>query len=147
MTQKMEHSWNEWDYKNRRTPIWVMMLTSASCCRHVQQDSACSFSVRQDSDIRTQGTAPVYVIDMSEEQITREDVKRRRHVLLRCEDFSLNHEWSKTAPFVSCLDVCLDAVGVRPLGLLYKAWRTLINVSDNMMFVCAHVLTGELSNR
>jgi hypothetical protein len=37
-----------------------MMLTSAS---------ACSFSVRQDSDISTQGTASVYVIDMSEEQI------------------------------------------------------------------------------
>jgi hypothetical protein len=45
------------------------MLTSASRCRHVQQDSACSFSVRHDSDISTQGTAPVYVIDMSEEQI------------------------------------------------------------------------------
>jgi hypothetical protein len=29
MTQRKEHSWNEWDYKNRRTPIWVMMLTSA----------------------------------------------------------------------------------------------------------------------
>jgi hypothetical protein len=28
------------------------------------------FSVQQDSDISTQGTAPVYVIDMSEEQIT-----------------------------------------------------------------------------
>jgi hypothetical protein len=27
MTQK-EHSWNEWDYENRRTPVWVMMLTS-----------------------------------------------------------------------------------------------------------------------
>jgi hypothetical protein len=36
--------------------------------RHVQQDSACSFSVRQDSDISTQGTAPVYVIDMSRHQ-------------------------------------------------------------------------------
>jgi hypothetical protein len=32
---------------------------------HVQRDSACSFSVRQDSDISTQGTAPVYVIDMT----------------------------------------------------------------------------------
>jgi hypothetical protein len=67
------------------------MLTSASCCRHVQQNSACSFSVRQDSDISTQGTAPVNVIDMSEEQINREDVIRRRHVLLRCADSSLNH--------------------------------------------------------
>jgi hypothetical protein len=35
----------------------------------MQQDSACSFSVRQDSDISTQATAPVYVIDMSEEQM------------------------------------------------------------------------------
>jgi hypothetical protein len=26
----------------------------------------------------------------------------------------LNHERSKTASFVSCLDACLDAVGVRP---------------------------------
>jgi hypothetical protein len=31
------------------------------------QTRACSFSVRQDSDISTQETAPVYVIDMSEE--------------------------------------------------------------------------------
>jgi hypothetical protein len=53
MTQRKEHSWNELDYENRRTPIWVMMLTSASCCRDVQQDPACSFSVRQDSDIST----------------------------------------------------------------------------------------------
>jgi hypothetical protein len=45
---------------------------------------------------------------------TREDVIRRRHVLLRCADSSLNHESSKTASFVSCLDACLDAVGVRP---------------------------------
>jgi hypothetical protein len=114
MTQRVEHSWNEWDYENRRTPVWVMMLTSASCCRHVHQDSACSFSVRQDSDISSQGTASVYVIDMREEQITREDVIRRRHVLLRCADSSLNHKWSKTASFVSCFDACLDAVGVRP---------------------------------
>jgi hypothetical protein len=42
------------------------------------------------------------------------DVMRRRHVLLRCADSSLNHEWSKTASFVSCLDACLDAVGVPP---------------------------------
>jgi hypothetical protein len=118
MTQKKEHSWNEWDYENRRTPVWVMMLTSASCFRHVQQHSAWSFSVHQDSDISTQGTAPVYVIGMSEEHdvmsSTREDVIRRRHVLLQCADSSLNHEWSKTASFVSCLDACLDAVGVRP---------------------------------
>jgi hypothetical protein len=114
MTQRKEHSWNEWDYENRRTPVWVMMLTSASCCRYLQQDPACSFSVRQDSDSSTQGTAPVYVIDMSEEQINGEDMIRRRHVLLRCADSSLNHEWSKTATFVSCLDACLDAVGVRP---------------------------------
>jgi hypothetical protein len=56
---------------------------------NVQQDSACSFSVRQDSDISTQGTAPVYVIDMSRHEFmssTREDVIRRRHVLLRCAD-------------------------------------------------------------
>jgi hypothetical protein len=44
---------------------------------------------------------------------TREDMIRRRHVLLRCADSSLNQEWSKTASFVSCLDACLDAVGVR----------------------------------
>jgi ribosomal protein L39E len=114
MTQRTEHSWNVWDYENRRTPVWVMMLTSASCCRHVQKDSACSFSVRQDSDISTEWTAPVYVIDRSEEQIKREDVIRRRHVLLRCADSNLNHEWSETASFVSCLDACLDVVGVRP---------------------------------
>jgi hypothetical protein len=29
MTQRKEHSWNKWDYENRRTPVWVMMLTSA----------------------------------------------------------------------------------------------------------------------
>jgi hypothetical protein len=28
MTQKKEHSWNEWYYENRRTPVWVMMLMS-----------------------------------------------------------------------------------------------------------------------
>jgi hypothetical protein len=28
MTQRQEHSWNEWDYENRSTPVWVMMLTS-----------------------------------------------------------------------------------------------------------------------
>jgi hypothetical protein len=41
-------------------------------------------------------------------------VIRRRHVLLRCADSSLNHEWSNTASFASCIDACLDAVGVRP---------------------------------
>jgi hypothetical protein len=29
MTQRKEHSWNEWDYENRLTPVWIMMLTSA----------------------------------------------------------------------------------------------------------------------
>jgi hypothetical protein len=29
MTQRKEQSWNEWDYENRRTPVWGMMLTSA----------------------------------------------------------------------------------------------------------------------
>jgi hypothetical protein len=59
---------------------------------------------------------------------TREDVIRRRHVLLRCADSSLNHERSKTASFISCLDACLDAVDVLPpldraatmIGLLNK---------------------------
>jgi hypothetical protein len=114
MTQRKEHIWNEWDYKNRCTPVWIMMLTSASCCRHVQQDSASSFSVRQDSDISTH----MYIkISSSQDDVmssTREDVIRRRHVLLQCADSSLNHEWNKTASFVSCLDACLDAVGVRP---------------------------------
>jgi hypothetical protein len=48
MTQRKGHSWNEWDYENRRTLVWVMMLTSGF------------------------------------------------------------------VSFVSCLDACLDAVGVRP---------------------------------
>jgi hypothetical protein len=48
MTQRKEHSWNEWDYENSRKPVWIMMLTSAF------------------------------------------------------------------VSFVSCLDACLDAVGVRP---------------------------------
>jgi hypothetical protein len=113
MTQRKEHSWNERYYENRRTPVWVMMLTSPSCCRHVQQDLACSFSVRQDSDISTH----MYIkISSSLDDVmssTREDVIRRRHLLLRCADSSLNHEWSKTVSFVSCLDACLDAVGVR----------------------------------
>jgi hypothetical protein len=47
-------------------------------------------------------------------QINREDVIRRRHVLFWCADSSLNHEWSKSASFISCIDACLDAVGVRP---------------------------------
>jgi hypothetical protein len=68
------------------------MLTSSSCCRHVQ-NSACSFSLRQDSDITTQGTAPVYVIEMSEDVMSStRDVIRRRHMLLWCADSSLNHE-------------------------------------------------------
>jgi hypothetical protein len=29
MTQRKEDIWKEWDYENRRTPVWVMMLTSA----------------------------------------------------------------------------------------------------------------------
>jgi hypothetical protein len=45
---------------------------------------------------------------------TREDVIRRRHMLLRCADSSLNHELSKTASFISYLGACLDAFGVRP---------------------------------
>jgi hypothetical protein len=45
-----------------KLPHTGLMLTSASCCRHMQQESACSFSVRQDSGISTQRTAPVYVI-------------------------------------------------------------------------------------
>jgi hypothetical protein len=56
MTQRKEHSWNEWDHENRHTPVWVMMLTSTSCWR-----------------------------------ITNE----------------------ARLPFVSCIDACLDAVGVR----------------------------------
>jgi hypothetical protein len=39
---KMSATWRKerstietWDYENRRTPVLVMMLTSASCCRHV----------------------------------------------------------------------------------------------------------------
>jgi hypothetical protein len=115
MTQRKEHSWSEWDYENRCTPVWVLMLTSASCCRHVQQDSACSVSESQDSDINTQGTAPVYVIDIKISS-SLDDVmsSTREDVLLRCADSSLNHEWSKTASFVSCFDACLDTVGVRP---------------------------------
>jgi hypothetical protein len=32
MTQRKEHSWNERDYKNHLTPVWVM--TSALCRKH-----------------------------------------------------------------------------------------------------------------
>jgi hypothetical protein len=112
MTQRKEHSWNEWDYENRCTPVWVMMLTSASCCSHVP--FLCVKT--QTSVLKEQHQC--YVIDMSERQInmssTREDVIRRRHVLYWCADSSLNHEWSKTASFISYLDACLDAIGVRP---------------------------------
>jgi hypothetical protein len=93
MTQRKEHSWNEWDYENRRTPVWV---------------SRNSTSVRYRHDVMSS---------------TREDVIRRRHVLLRCADSNLNHEWSKTASFASCLDACLDAVGVRPpLSLHFRVY-------------------------
>jgi hypothetical protein len=65
---------------------------------------------------------------------TRKDVIRRRHVLLRCADSNLNHEWSKTASFVSCLDACLDAVGVRPpLELHFPLLGPL------MSFICTTV--------
>jgi hypothetical protein len=99
--KRKEHSWNEWDYENSRTPVWVMMLTSASCSMFLfcasrlrHQYSRNSTSVRYRHDVMSS---------------TREDVIRRRHVLLRCADSSLNHELSKTASFVSCLDACLDA--------------------------------------
>jgi hypothetical protein len=79
------------------------MLTSASCCRHVQQDSACSFSVRQDWDISTQrnSTSVRYRHESLDDVMssTREDVIRRRHVLLRCADSSLNHGWNKDCVF------------------------------------------------
>jgi hypothetical protein len=109
MMQRKEHSWNEWDYSVR-----VMMLTSASCCRHVQQDSVCSFfsASRLRHQYSRNSTSVHYQHDIMSS--TREDVIRRRHLLLMCADSSLNHEWSKTASFVSCLDACLDAVGVRP---------------------------------
>jgi hypothetical protein len=56
-------------------------------------------------------------------------VIRRRHVLLWYADSSLNHEWSKTASFVSCLDACLEAVGVRsPLDGTAGHNRTLIGL-------------------
>jgi hypothetical protein len=74
-----------------------MFLFCASRLRH--QYSRNSTSVRYRHDVMSS---------------TREDVIRRRHVLLRCADSSLNHEWSKTASFVSCLHACHDAVGVRP---------------------------------
>jgi hypothetical protein len=54
---------------------------------------------------------------------TREDVIRRRHELPWCADSSLNHEWSKTVSFVSSLDACLDAVGVRPPSGLSCLWN------------------------
>jgi hypothetical protein len=140
MTQRKEHNWNDWDYENRRTPVRVMMLTSASCCRHVQQDPACSFSVRQDNSC-AKTYAPCWAHDSLKSWIhflflllrnlshmyikicsslddvlssTREDVMRRRHVLLWCADSSLNHDWSKTESFMSCLDACLGADDVRP---------------------------------
>jgi hypothetical protein len=54
---------------------------------------------------------------------------QRRHVLLRCADSSLNHEWSKTASFVSCLDACLEAVGVN-----FKGFGSgLMSFTQNLM--------------
>jgi hypothetical protein len=36
-----------------------------------------------------------------------------------------NHEWSKTASFVSCLDACHDAVGVwQPLAYTRRLWSS-----------------------
>jgi hypothetical protein len=45
MTQRKKHSWNEWDYENRRTPVWVMMLTSAFVS-FVSRLDACLDAVR-----------------------------------------------------------------------------------------------------
>jgi hypothetical protein len=137
MTQRKEHSWNKWIYENRRTPVWVMMLTSVSCCRHVQQDSACSFSVRQDSDIYTHIYIKISSLLDDVMSSTREDVIRRRYVLLRCADSSLNHEWSKTASFVSCLDACLDVVGVRS-PLRFPRWL------NNRRFHAVNFIIAEL---
>jgi hypothetical protein len=109
MTQRKEHSWNKWDYESW---CWRQLHAADTCSstRHVPflcvktQTSAhkeqyqCTLSTWVKSDVMSS---------------TREDVIRRRHVLLGCADSSLNHEWSKTASFVSCLDAYLDAVGVR----------------------------------
>jgi hypothetical protein len=73
MTRRKEHSWNKWDYENRRTPVWVMMLTSAF------------------------------------------------------------------VSFVSCLDACLDAVGVRPPLIFVAVW-----ISYLYEFIwCSHVCYPE----
>jgi hypothetical protein len=67
----------------------------------------------QTSVLKEQHQCTLSTCVKSDVMSTREAVIRCRHVLLRCADSNLNHEWSKTASFVSCLDACLDAVGVR----------------------------------
>jgi hypothetical protein len=113
MTQRNEHSWKEWLWKKPHTGLshdanvsfmlqtretrLGMFLFCASRLRHQYSRNSTSLSYRHDVISSTRG-----------------DMTRRRHMLLRWSDSSLNHEWSKTASFISCLDACLDAVGVRP---------------------------------
>jgi hypothetical protein len=105
----LSHDAAETCSKTRHVPF------CASRLRH--QYSRNSTSVRYRHDVKSS---------------TREDVIRRRHVLLRCADSSLNHEWSKTASFVSCLDACLDADGVR----LRKGVETTKHPEQNDNFFC-----------
>jgi hypothetical protein len=98
-----------------------MFLFCASRLRH--QYSRNSTSVRYRHDVMLS---------------TREDVIRRRHALLRCADSSLNHEWSKTASFV----LCLDAVGVRPPCEMQTAKQCTWNVCVHQNRNCFSNLTS-----
>jgi hypothetical protein len=90
------HRFESWCWRQLHAADTCMFLFCASRLRHQYPRNSTSVCYR-------------HVMSS-----TREDVIKRTHVLLRCADSSLNHEWSKTASFVSCLDACLDAVGVRP---------------------------------
>jgi hypothetical protein len=62
-----------------------------------------------------------------------------------CADSSLNHEWSKTACFVSRLDACLDALGVRPRVWITNEARLRV-LSHVLMLVLMQLVCGRLTH-
>jgi hypothetical protein len=122
MTQRKEHSWNESDYENRRTPVWVM-LTSADTCSKTRMFIFCASRLRH--QYWRNSTSARYRHDVM--LSTREDVIRRRHELLRLADSSLNHEWSKTASWcLSWRSWCAAALTILS-SVIHDIWSSPLN--------------------
>jgi hypothetical protein len=66
MTQRKEHSWNEWDYENRHTPVWVMTSASAPITR-TNLSWKCCLLRKQSSGMWCR--VEIVLTDVSEERI------------------------------------------------------------------------------